>query len=347
MSNHPLGFALIGCGVAAGFHAKAIAGFPDLVLRGVYDTYQPGAQRFSQTYHTTCYESLEQLLADPDVDAVCICTPSGLHAPQALAALNAGKHVVIEKPLAITEKDCMQVVQAAQRQNRVVHVVAQLRCFPAVQQIREVISQGRLGTITLVQLDMVYHRSEEYYQSSPWRGTWAMDGGGALMNQGVHGIDLLLYLLGPVKQVFSHAKTMVRPIETEDTAVSVLEFENGALCTVAATTSVYPGSPRRLRICGTKGTVVLTEDSITEWSVEGENAEDYVSHSNWTTFNRPEAVPDAAHSAVIRDFVTSIRTNHPPISGVQDGYNAVALIEAMYQSSKTGQSQIPSRINTK
>ena len=347
MSKEQLGFALIGCGVAAGFHARAIAGSPDLTLRGVFDTYQPGAQRFSQAQNTTCYASLEELLADPLVDAVCICTPSGLHAPQAIAALDAGKHVLIEKPLAITEEDGLRVVQAAERQQRIVDVVAQLRCYSAVQQLRDAITQGRLGTITLVQLDMVYYRSEEYYQSSPWRGTWAMDGGGALMNQGIHGIDLLLYLLGPVKQVFSHTRTMARPIETEDTAVSALEFENGAICTVAATTSVYPGSPRRLRVCGTKGTVVLTEDSITEWSVEGEDPADYLSNSDYTTFNKPEAVPEEAHVAVIRDFANAIRTGGTPISGVQDGYNAVALIQAMYQSSKTGQSLRPSWINTK
>ena len=346
MSNKQLGFALIGCGVAAGFHARAIAGFQDLALRGVYDTYQPGAQIFSQSQNTACYETLESLLADPLVDAVCICTPSGLHAAQAIAALEAGKHVLIEKPLAISAEEGWKVVQAAKKQHRIVDVVAQLRCCPAVQQLRDAISQGRLGTITLVQLDMVYYRSEEYYNSSPWRGTWAMDGGGALMNQGVHGIDLLLYLLGPVKQVYSHAKTMARSIETEDTAAATLEFENGAICTVAATTSVYPGSPRRLRVCGTKGTVVLTEDSITEWSVEGDDPAAYLSASEYVSFNKPEAVPESAHAAVIRDFADSILAGRQPISGVQDGYNAVALIEAMYQSSKTGQSQRPSWIKS-
>lgn len=341
MSHKQLGFALIGCGVAAGFHARAIAGFQDLALRGVFDTYQPGAQKFSQAQNTTCYETLDSLLADPQVDAVCICTPSGLHAAQAVAALEAGKHVLIEKPLAITVEEGMRVVKAAEKSGRTVDVVAQLRCCPAVQQIREAISGGKLGTITLVQLDMVYYRSEEYYNASPWRGTWAIDGGGALMNQGIHGIDLLLYLMGPVSRVFAHAKTMARNIQTEDTATATLEFENGAICTIAATTSVYPGSPRRLRICGTKGTVVLTEDSITEWSVEGDNPEDYLSASEYDSFNKPEAVPESAHAAVIRDFADAILDGRQPVSSARDGYNAVALIAAMYQSSKTGQSQQP------
>ena len=341
MNRKKLGFALIGCGVAAGFHARAIEGFDDISLQGVYDHYRVGAEKFSENYNTKCYENLEELLTDPSVDAICICTPSGLHAGQAVAALEAGKHVLIEKPLAITAEEGLRVVKAAEKSGRTVDVVAQLRCCPAVQQIREAISRKKLGTITLVQLDMVYYRSEDYYNASPWRGTWAMDGGGALMNQGIHGIDLLLHLMGPVSRVFAYTKTMARNIQTEDTATATLEFENGAICTIAATTSVYPGSPRRLRICGTRGTVVLTEDSITEWSVEGDDPADYLSASEYDSFNKPEAVPESAHSSVIRDFADAILEGRQPVSNARDGYNAVALIEAMYQSSKTGQSRQP------
>lgn len=346
MKDGKLGFALVGCGVAAGFHVRAIGHFSDLVLIGVYDTYTPGAEKFSQTHHVQQFMSFDALLADPQIDAVCICTPSGLHAEQAIAVLESGKHVLIEKPLAITTEESIKVVRAAKKHQKTVDVVAQLRCCPAVQQLRSAIFQGRLGKITLVQLDMVYYRSEEYYNSAPWRGTWAMDGGGALMNQGIHGLDLLLYLMGPVEKVYADTRTMARNIQTEDTAVATLEFKNGTICTVAATTSVYPGSPRRLRICGTKGTVVLTEDSITEWSVDGENPEDFVSASEYVSFNKPEAVPESAHAAVIRDFADAILFDGRPISCAEDGYNAVALIEAMYRSSETRQFKKPAFIKS-
>ena len=160
-----------------------------------------------------------------------------------------------------------------------------------------------------------------------------MDGGGAMMNQGIHGMDLLLYLFGQAESVFGYKDTLIRKIEAEDTAAAVIKFKSGALCTVSATTSVYPGSPRRLRICGTKGTVVLTEDSISEWSVMGEEHDNYVKESGYTSFSKPEAIPDSAHIGVMSDFLDAIKEGKEPVSTARDGFNAVSLIKSIYKAS--------------
>ena len=340
MKDGKLGFGLMGCGVAAGFHANAIMSFDDMTLVGVCDAHRESGETFAQKYGCTAFDSPEALLACEDIDAVCICTPSGLHAEQALAALRAGKHVLCEKPLAVTAHDAALVAKAAEGAGLTVDTVAQLRLTEGVRQLKEALAKGRLGKVTLVQLDMVYHRSDEYYASAPWRGTRAMDGGGALMNQGIHGMDLLLYLLGPVKRVQAAAATLVRPIETEDTAAAVLEFAHGALCTVAAATSVSPGAPRRLRVCGSEGCVTLTEDAITEWAVAGRKAP-IPTGSGYASCDRPEAVPAEAHAGVLRDFADAVRAGRKPVSTAADGHNAVALIESIYRAAASGREQTP------
>lgn len=338
----PLRFGLIGCGTAGMFHARSIEALDGLQLVGVYDFSPESARRFAAAYGAQPFETLDALLACRQIDAVCICTPSGLHAAQALAAIQSGKHVLIEKPLATTVEDAEMIVRAAEQAGLVVDVVAQLRLAESVCRIRRAIADGELGQLTLCTLDMAYFRSEEYYTSSPWRGTWKMDGGGALMNQGIHGMDLLLYLLGPVKSVSGLARTLARPIETEDTAAAVLEFESGVLCCVSAATSVYPGSARCLKLHGTKGSITLTEDTITEWNTTIRQEDSAV--NEYATFSRPETVPVSAHIGVLRDFAQAIRESSSPVSTAADGFNAVSLIKTVYEASKTGIPQIPAYI---
>ena len=343
--NTNLRFGLIGCGTAGVFHARSIEALDGLQLYGVYDFSPESSRRFAEQYGARAFDTLEALLACSEIDAVCICTPSGLHAAQALAAIEKGKHVLIEKPLATTVEDARRIVYAAEQAGVVVDVVAQLRLADSVCRIRKAIADGELGKLTLCTLDMAYYRSEEYYTASAWRGTWKMDGGGALMNQGIHGMDLLLYLLGPVKSVSGLAKTLARPIETEDTAAAVLEFENGVLCCVSAATSVYPGSPRCLRLHGTKGSITLTEDTITEWVMEG-RPQEVCGVNGYSTFSSPETVPVNAHIRVVQDFALAIRQNTAPVSTAADGFNAVSLIKTVYQASQTGIPQIPAYIAT-
>ncbi|MBQ6020584.1 MAG: Gfo/Idh/MocA family oxidoreductase [Clostridia bacterium] len=342
MKSTELRFGILGCGLAAGFHAAAIGAVEDARLVGVSDQNAAAAAAFAGKNGCRAFGSAEQMLNGNEIDAVCVCTPSGFHAENAIDALKYGKHVLIEKPVAVSSAQAEALCAAARESDKTVGVVAQLRPCEAVQRIRKALEEEMLGRIVSVQLEMLYHRSEEYYKNSSWHGTRAVDGGGALMNQGIHGIDLLLYLLGGVKSVTALTRTLYHDIETEDTAAALLEFENGAIGTIGAATSIYPGSPRRLKICGTKGTITLTEDHITKFYVEGRGSligekeqTEYFSH------NDPGAIPAEAHIGVIRDFCEAVRAGRPPISGLKDGCNALALIRAIYDSAESGKRTEP------
>ncbi|MBQ6163740.1 MAG: Gfo/Idh/MocA family oxidoreductase [Clostridia bacterium] len=346
MDNEKLRFGILGCGLAARFHAAAIRSIPGAETVGVFDGDAERARAFCEEFGGSVYESAEAFFASPEIDAVCVCTPSGYHAENAIAALRGGKHVLIEKPVATDLASAKAILDEARGSGRTVGVVAQLRPCGAVQRIRKALEEEQLGRIVSVQLEMLYHRSEEYYKCSAWHGTRAVDGGGALINQGIHGIDLLLYLLGRVKNVTALTRTLYHHIETEDTAAALLEYENGAIGTIGAATSIYPGSPRRLKICGTKGTITLTEDHITKYYIEGKGSligekeqSDYLSH------NDPGAIPADAHIGVIRDFCAAVREGRSPISDLTDGYNALALIRAIYDSAERGERVEPEYID--
>ena len=242
------------------FHAAAIERVDGARLVGVFDPVPEAAERAAHAYGTRRFDSLEEMLACREAEAVCVCTPNGLHAPIALKALDAGRHVVIEKPMALTLKDADEIARAALRQNLCVSVISQLRFSPAIQAVKRALAEKRLGKVVSASLAMKYWRDSAYYASSNWRGTWAMDGGGALMNQGIHGVDLLQYLAGPVRRLTAVCKTQTKNIEVEDSAAAVLEFESGAVGTLEGSTTCRPGYPRRLEICGDLGSVVLEEE---------------------------------------------------------------------------------------
>ena len=297
-------FALIGCGVIANFHATAIEQIPEATLVGVYDEYRPGAERFVQTRPVQIFDSLEALLASDEVDAVGICTPSGLHTQQAVAAMRAGKHVVVEKPMSLSLDDADLLI-------------------------------GAFGRIVSGSLQMKYFRSHEYYASGGWRGTWAMDGGGCLMNQGIHGIDMFRYLMGPVKSLTAITKTQTRQIEVEDSAVAMLEFANGAIGTLEGSTTCYPGYPRRIEICGDAGSIVLEEDSILRWdlpipcNLPVGNAAKNVGSSD------PKAIRVDGHVKQIGNLVDAVLRGTPLMADAASGRPPLEIILAVYESSKT------------
>lgn len=257
-----IGFAVIGCGMISKFHISAISRIEEAYLAGVYDASRERAEGTAAEHGVRAYGSFEEIWEDEAVDAVCICTPSGLHGAAACEALAHGRHVLVEKPMALTLEDCDRMLRLAGEHHVKLSVVSQLRFSPAVQQARGFLERGVLGRLVTADLHMKYFRSQEYYDSGGWRGTWAMDGGGALMNQGIHGVDLLLYLAGPVESVYGRAATLARRIEVEDTVSAVAVFKSGALGVIQAGTAVYPGFPRRIELCGDKGSVILEEDKI-------------------------------------------------------------------------------------
>ncbi len=271
-----VGFAVIGCGMISKFHISAISGIAEAYLAGVYDVSEEHARRTAAQYGVRAYGSSEEIWQDGRVDAVCICTPSGLHGEMACQALAHGRHVLVEKPMALTLEDCDRMLQLAQEHGVKLGVVSQLRFAPAVGQAKRLLDSGALGRLVNADLYMKYFRSQEYYDSGGWRGTWAMDGGGALMNQGIHGIDLLLYLAGPAAEVYGRAATLARRIEVEDTLSAVAVFESGALGVVSAGTSIYPGFPRRIELCGDRGSLILQEDKIVYAAFEEEPRNSHV-----------------------------------------------------------------------
>ena len=321
------------------WHAEAIASIEDACLVGVADQDASRAESCASMYGCKAFPDADSLIACSEIDALCICLPSGLHAEYATRAAMNGKHFIVEKPLAITKDQLDKVISACEKNHVKGCVISQMRFAPSVQKVKKAIDEGLLGDILFADLKMKYYRTKEYYSSSPWRGTKEMDGGGALMNQGIHGIDLIQYLVGPISSVSGVCKTLFHSIEVEDSASLTVEFENGAIGTVTGSTSVYPGFPRYIEINGTKGSVALTEDKITMWSVEGgdNSAELDNEGSDIASFNDPTHISFDLHRYQIADMVSAIQTDTVPLVDIYDGRRAVDVILSAYAASEKGQ----------
>lgn len=328
-------FGIIGCGMIANIHVSAIQKIESAEVYGVYDPVLERAQEFAAKCGCKVYVSIEEMMADKELDIVNICTPSGTHADLAIVAAKAGKHVVVEKPLAISTEEAKSVVCVQKETGVKICVISQLRFSPGVQALRSAVQQGQLGKLIMGSLSMRYYRSEEYYQNGGWRGKWATDGGGALMNQGIHGLDILCYICGPVVSVRAFFKTLLHDIEVEDTLCAILEFQNGALGTLEASTAINPGSARRIEIGGTEGSVVLKEDMITEWNakVPAPNREDC-----WKmdAANDPSAIDAAGHQLQFENLLLAIEGKEGLLVDAMEGYRMVELINGIYNSARNG-----------
>ncbi|NLO37375.1 MAG: Gfo/Idh/MocA family oxidoreductase, partial [Clostridiaceae bacterium] len=257
----------------------------------------------------------------------------GLHAAQAVQALEAGKHVLIEKPIALNLADSDAISAAAQKQNRLVGVVSQLRFCKAVNDVKAALESSLLGRIVAADLYMKYYRPQTYYAQNAWRGTRQMDGGGALMNQGIHGVDLLRYLCGPVTSIMAQARTLTHDIEVEDTLAAVVTYASGALGVIQATTSGYPGYPRRLEIHGERGSIILEEDTIIQWSIAGqpEKILEIAGHAQHGHQN-PEQISSAGHVAQYANFIAALRGQEPLLVDDREGRHALEIIVRAYES---------------
>lgn len=331
-----IGFGIIGCGVIADFHANALFGLSeDAVLVGVADARLPAAERFAREKQVRAFESVDELLACPEIDVVTICVPSGLHAELAIKAANAGKHIIVEKPMAITREQLDAMEEACERNGVMLSSVAQSRFTSGVRKAKQAIEEGYLGKLVCADVYMKFNRSQEYYNTGGWRGTKAMDGGGALMNQGIHGVDLLLYLAGDVKSVYAVSKTLARQIEVEDTLSAVLEFKSGATGVIQATTSVYPGYPRRLELNGDKGTIVLEEGNLIRWDMEDTTLPAVTLKSNVrSSASAPTDFSADNHTKQFKDVIQALRNGTKPLVDLREGRRAVDLILAIYKSAE-------------
>lgn len=338
-------FGMVGCGMISNFHARAIADAENASLVGCFSRSADKTQAFAQEHGCRAFTSLEQMLEDPEIDAITICSPSGAHLEPALAAARAGKHIIVEKPLEITTERCDQIIQAAATANVKLGVTFQSRFHESSKLLKQAVEAGRFGTVTLGDAYVKWFRSQEYYDSGAWRGTWALDGGGALMNQAIHSVDLLLWLMGPVEEVFARTATMTHQrIEVEDVAVANLRFKNGALGVIEATTSAYPGCLKRIEICGDQGTAILEEEDIKQWTFANESPEDEAVRQRMAGKTKtgggagdPAAIGHHGHTMLFEEFTAAIREDRVPVIDGTEGRRSVELIEAIYKSAKSGQ----------
>jgi UDP-N-acetyl-2-amino-2-deoxyglucuronate dehydrogenase len=336
-------FAMVGCGMISNFHAAAIADAPDASLVGCFSRSLDKTKAFADKHGCRVFETLEQLLADSEVDAVTICSPSGAHLEPALAAAAAGKHIIVEKPLEITTERCDKIIRAAADANVKLGVTFQSRFHESAQLLKAAIDAGRFGTITLGDAYVKWFRSQAYYDSGAWRGTWALDGGGALMNQAIHSVDLLLWLMGPVAEVNARTATMTHErIEVEDVAVAHLLFQSGALGVIEATTTAFPGSLKRIEISGNQGMAILEEEDLKQWQFAQETAEDEAIRQRMAGRTKtgggagdPAAIGHHGHTLLFNEFTAAIQQDRVPLIDGTEGRRSVQLIEAIYQSSKS------------
>ena len=335
-NEHKFGFGIIGCGMISKWHAEAIRDIDNAYLVGVTDINKARAVDFAENNECIAFSDVDSLVQNEDIDVVCICVPSGLHSEYAVKVAKAGKHFVVEKPLAITREQLKAVVDACEENHVKGCVISQLRFSPSVQKAKRAIDDGLIGKLLFADLTMKYYRSPEYYSSVGWRGTRKMDGGGALMNQGIHGIDLIQYLAGPICSVSGICKTLTHDIEVEDTASLTVEFENGAIGTITGATSAFPGFPRYIEINGTKGSIALTEDKITFWSVDGEEiaSELDVNGSNSSSHNDPAQISFDLHKKQISDMVDALKNDRSPLVDIYEGKRAVDVILSAYEANE-------------
>jgi UDP-N-acetyl-2-amino-2-deoxyglucuronate dehydrogenase len=337
----PITFGIVGSGTISTQHLEAIGSIDGARLGGVMSASPERAQSVAKRWGVPWTTDLDALLDRPDIDAVSIMTPSGLHASQALAALGRGKHVLIEKPIALSVREADAVIEEGRRRGLTVGTVSQRRFEPVMEAVHAAVAADAFGTVSLILTDGLYHRPQSYYDSSPWRGTIALDGG-VLMNQAIHMVDLVRWFGGPVGSVAAHVATRTHNMEAEDTASVSLKFLNGALGAVAATTSATPEFSPELRIYGDEGHVRIVGEVAVEWEVPGHatpapaSAEEtpaatVSSTATWGT-------TAAGYVRQYRDFLIAIRTGRQPAVNGDDGRNAVEIVTAAYESSRTGRS---------
>ena len=320
---------MIGAGNISATHVRALAGIAGVTLAGVYGPRLERAQAVADIGGGRGYDSLERMFAAESPDMVIVGTPSGLHGEHAAAAVRHGIHVLVEKPLEISVARVDALIAHASERGVTLGVVFQDRVKPGVRALKAAVDAEPFGRVALIRAQVPWWRPPEYYRDSQWRGTWALDGGGALMNQGIHTVDLLLWLCGPVTRVSGKAVTRCHDIEVEDTAVAILEFASGAIGTLEATTCAYPGRPRRIEISGAAGTAILDGD---RFAPDAQPAADAPPQN----VASPVVSDVSPHRDVIADFIEACRRRRPPVCGGLDGRRSVQLIEAIYASSRLG-----------
>ena len=329
---------LIGAGNISETHARAARAMPGVEISAIYGNNPEKVNRLCREFGGKAYSSLEPFLAHRPMDLVAIGSPSGLHAEQGIAAARRGLHVLTEKPIDISIERADRLIAETDKAGVKLGVFFQDRCKPDIVRVKQAVAGGVLGKPILADARVKWYRPPEYYAKSRWRGTFALDGGGALINQAVHTLDLMQWFFGDVKSVQSACKTALHSIEAEDTLIATFEFTNGALGVLQATTSVFPGYPRRLELSGTQGTLIIEQDVLLAADLRNPPASLFKkSEADLNPSSSSPVVSDArGHQAVLMDFLEAIQKNTTPRCDGREGRRSLALVEAIYESCRTG-----------
>lgn len=338
-----MNFGILGTGLIAEFHYRAISEIPGCKVTACMDAAPQRARAFGERHGCAFYASLDEFLAHGGLDIVTVCTPSGTHREAAVAAAEAGKHLIVEKPIEITLERVDAIIGACEKNRVSLSGVFMSRYHEAARAVKGALEGGRFGRLTQAGAYIKWWRSQEYYDAGGWKGTKRFDGGGALMNQGIHAIDLLQWFMGPVDSVFAYSATLGhKRLEVEDTAAAVLRFKNGALGIVEGSTAAYPGFPKRVEISGVGGTAILEEESLTAWQFADERPEDasvrerFLAKEGSGGASDPQAIGYHGHRAQFADIVSALSSGKAPAVDGREARKAVEIILAMYRSAETG-----------
>lgn len=329
-----IGLAILGTGMVARYHQAAIAAHSEAHLIAVSHYDARKYPEIAAAFGVPCL-AFDAILAHPDIQVVIICTPSGQHAEQAIRAAQAGKHVLVEKPMALSLPEADAMITACQKAQVKLGVVLQRRAEPMFQRIKQALTAGDLGRLNLAALTLPYYRAQSYYQQAAWRGTWRLDGGGVMMNQGIHLVDLLLWYLGDPVHLTSAAATLDHAIEVEDTLVATLTFADGTMATIAATTSAPPGFPHRLELYGSAGAIQVIGETVASWQLVNP---DQAKIPPWVSEQAaaagaggdPRGISTSGHRRLLADFIEAICDNREPLVGGDEGRRSVKLILDLY-----------------
>ncbi|MDI9597505.1 MAG: Gfo/Idh/MocA family oxidoreductase [Atribacterota bacterium] len=344
----PIGFGIIGCGNIGNIHAENIKKIDNARLIAVCDSDLNRAKTVGEKYKVEYFDDYSKLLDNERIDVINICTPSGTHMETCIKAANSGKHILCEKPLEVTLEKIDAIIKEVDRNNVKLGVVLQKRVQTPNKLTKTAIDDGKFGDIVSGSFYLKGYRSQEYYDQGKWRGTWEHDGGGCLMNQGIHDIDLLQWFLGPVESVYAIVDTVAHErIEVEDIALAIVKFKNQAKGIIECSTSCYPGFPSSISIYGTKGTINLEDDKLTSWEFINPTKEDTElskrimigkksCQQDGTDYSDPVMLVKDSHKHIIEDMVKAIEGDIMPEVTGEEARKSVEIILAIYKSAKTG-----------
>lgn len=332
-------FGIVGAGVISDCHAEGITTTPGAELVAVCDIIREKAEALAKKYNARkIYTDYNEMLRDPEIDAVSVCVPSGTHGEVVIAAARAGKHVFCEKPIEVTEEKMDEMIRVVESTDVKVQCVFQLRIRKASQKVKAALDSGIFGKVLMASAYLKYYRSPEYYKSAGWRATWEYDGGGCLMNQGIHGVDLIAWLMGGIKKITAFTRTQLHDIAVEDAAVAAVEYANGAVGIIEGSTCCQPAQSPRFEIYCEKGSIIFDSETISQWYLNGENqscgSED--TKASAVANDDPTKVLTNEHGILVKDLVDCIENDTAPSISLRDAKSSVDAILAIYRSSKEG-----------